>query len=227
MYPDQTVPEMMPEDDGGGSGRGGVILIVLLVLLALGLGGAAYYEFQRAKVASNILSSAQQQAKSQGAQEQKKLDDDRYQQENETPYRSYIAPDTFGAFEIKFPKDWSGYVEENLTGSPQINLLLQPDFVSVIQNQDNAYATRVQLLEQTYDALTQSRQQEVQDGKLKMTTVTVSGITSARYEGKYDQKHDGIAVVIPVRDKVIVISTEDKHYQPEYEQILKLAKINP
>ncbi|HSX48125.1 MAG TPA: hypothetical protein VLF41_01305 [Candidatus Nanoarchaeia archaeon] len=200
---------------------------MILGLVAAGFAGLATMQYLSATQARRTLTLEKQKSFTEGQTSQKSSDDERYLQQNETPFRSYISPDIFGQMQVKFPKDWSGYVEQTVDGSPQINLILHPDFVKVLKGEDNPYAVHFQLLKQTYDSLTKAKEGDVKGGKLKLSTVSVSGISGSRYEGKYDSKHDGVTVLIPVRDKTVLFSTDDKKYLPEFDQILKQATVKP
>lgn len=224
MFPNQPAP-IQPAPTG--SSARPIVTAVILGLVAAGFAVLATMQYFAATTAKRTLTLEKQQSFKDGQTSQKTADDERYLQENETPYRSYISPDIFGQMQVKFPKDWSGYVEQTVDGSPQINLILHPDFVRVLKGEDNPYAVHFQLLKQTYDNMTKAKEGEVKGGKLKLTSVTISGISGSRYEGKYDGKHDGVTVLIPVRDKTVLFSTDDKKYLPEFDQILKQATIKP
>jgi hypothetical protein len=204
-----------------------VLVIGLVAFALLALTGASIYGFISSSQAKSVLSQAKEKAYQAGQQAQKAEDEERFRISSQSPYRSYAAPGIYGGFEIKFPKNWSAHVVENEGGSPQVHLTLHPEFVKQVANQDNAYAARVQLSRTNHDQIVKQRQNEVKAGRLKQQSVSVAGIPSTRFEGKYDNKHDGVTVLVPVRDKTIIISTDDKKYLPEFDQILAQSKIVP
>ena len=67
----------------------------------------------------------------------------------------------------------------------------------------------------------------VNNKKAKATTATVSGITGTRYTGAYRQAKDGVAVLVPVRDKTMVFITDNTNYLSEFETALSQSTIKP
>jgi hypothetical protein len=200
----------------------GLVTFALVTLTALSI-----YGMVSSSQARSALNHAREKAYQAGQQDQKAEDEERFRIASQSPYRSYSAPGIYGGFEIKFPKNWSGHVVENEGGSPQVQLTLHPNFVKQVANQDNAYAARVQLSRTNHDQIVKQRQNEVKAGRMKQQSVSVAGIPSTRFEGKFDNKHDGVTVLVPVRDKTVIISTDDKKYLPEFDQILAQSKIVP
>lgn len=168
------------------------------------------------------VSRASEQAKALGKAEAEAF----YKEQIETPYRRYTAPDFAGRFAIIFPKSWNVLTKESEAASKQIELIAHPDFIVELPG-DNTYALRVELTKQSFADRKQDFDNLVKSGKLKSENVTVSGIAAIRLTGKYDNKHDGVLVLVPVRDKTITIATEDRKFLPEFEQILQKAIITP
>lgn len=201
-----------------------VIVLGVLMLIFAVMAGTLFGTSARAVA---TLEAAKKKANDKGHSDQKQADEENYKKQNESPFRSYTAPEIYGGFEIKFPKNWNGYVIESPNAQQQINLTVNPDFVKQIVGSDNVYGLHVILAKLSYDQTLKQHQDDVKQRKLKQNSVTVSGITGTRYEGKFDERHDGSTVVIPVRDKTIIISTDDKKYLPEYNQVLAQAHIVP
>jgi hypothetical protein len=208
-------------------GRAMIITVVLLVLVLLIETAALVMVYGASEKSKSILESARQKSYQQGQSDQKRADEERFELLNRSPYRSYKAPIIFGGFEIKFPKNWNVYSVENSNSPQQINLTAHPDFVKQVSGIDNVYALRVLLVRTPYDQMMKQHQDDVKQKKIKLSSITISGIEGSRYEGKFDGKHDGSTVLLPVRDKTIVIATDDKRFLPEFNQILTQANIVP
>lgn len=205
----------------------------LLVLLAafLGLGMIifailAVMEFGDSHQATATLSTQKQQAYASGQAAQKAADDQASAAAKETPYRIYTAPAFAGSFVISFPKDWSAAVTESESASTQVDLRVNPDFVTTQGQATQPVAVHVRLLSQPATQINAGVTANPAKG-LKISTVTVSGIQSSEYIGPYDQTHTGTMVVVPVRDKSLVFYNEDAKYASEFSQVLAQAKINP
>lgn len=205
-------------------------LLALAIFLGIGMvlfGAVSIVSFRRASEATVILEKAKSEAFAAGEAKQKKADEERFTEEQKTPFRSYVAPTLFGGFELKFPKVWNLYVIENDSATNQVDLTAHPTLVRFLPKADNAYALRALLSKELKDVAYKRYESQVKSGKLKAKTVTVSGIESIRLEGRYDQKHDGVVVLIPVRDKTLILISEDPKYLADFEQVLAQSKIIP
>lgn len=203
-----------------------LIMVVLFGLgtLIFGLMSAVFYN--QAATTRSQATARQNEAIKNAKAEQKAADDEAFAAIQGSPFRSYVAPAAFGSFEIKFPKNWSSSVDEQANGT-QVTLLLTPDFVKKVNNQLSPVATRVVLQETTFNTYIQQYENAVKNKKLTRTNRTVSGISAADYAGVYNDKNVIRRVVVPVRDKVIVFTTEDAKYTGQFNEILAQANIIP
>jgi hypothetical protein len=202
------------------------ILIGILGLGTVGFGIAAVLAYNKATVATTTLQQQKTAAVVIAKKEQKKDDDEANLIANESPFRSYVAPVDFGSFEIKFPKNWSGYVDQEQIGT-QVALTINPDFVRRSNGADELVATRVQLIERTKDSYLQLYTSLIKRGTLKQANTTVSGLASYDITGTFADKKTTRQVVVPVRDKVLVFTNENSKYSSEFNQILAQANIIP
>ncbi len=204
----------------------------LLLWVLIGLLGAGAVTFALLTiVAFNDASKArttveaQKQAAAQAARDdQKKKDQQAAEIASQSPYRSYIAPLEFGSMEIKFPKNWSGYLQQSINSSTQLDLALHPNFVRRQNGVDDLLATRVLLIKRqmndylkTYDA----------QRSLTRKDITVSDIKGVQVTGKFQDKRTTRLVAVPVRDKTVVFLNEDSAYANEFDQILAQSKLLP
>jgi hypothetical protein len=217
---------------GGGSGLGGsnspimFILIGILGLGTVGFGIAAVLAYNKATVATTTLGQQKAAAVDVARKDQKKDDDEANLIANESPFRSYVAPVDYGSFEIKFPKDWSGYVDNESIGT-QVSLIINPDFVRRTNGADELVAGRVQLIERSKDSYLQLYASLIKRGTLKQADITVSGLKGYDITGTFADKKTTRQVVVPVRDKVLVFTNENSKYSSEFNQILAQANIIP
>jgi hypothetical protein len=212
---------------GGGSGGG--LKLVLIGVLALGavvFAVLAIVFYDQSSSATKTLNQQKSAAASAARTEQKKADDIAYTQANESPYRSFAAPDEFGAFMINFPKNWSSYVDEESSGT-QVLLILNPNSVGKTNGTDNLAAARITLLQDNSDDFMGNFSGEIKSGQLHQNPIKVSGQAGYDLTGKFDNNRTVREVVIPVRDKVLVFINENSAYAGEFKQILDQAKINP
>ncbi len=161
-----------------------------------------------------------------GKADQSTIDNEKLRLALETPYRTYVAPDTAGAFEVTYPKSWSMNLSEEGNGST-IGIILHPDYIRTSGGEANQYATRVAYATSRYSDQVAQYNNMVKAGSLAGKQIVISGVTGMRFDGKFNGRFDGAITVLQVRDKTLTISTEDKRYFPEYNQILAQLKIRP
>lgn len=205
--------------------RSGAIIIILglLVVVLGGLAGWSLYSYQQEKTTvQEQIDAAVQQAK----QEQKQADEARFEKERKKPYRTYSAPDVFGAITLSFPKNWNVYVEDSTRGNPLMDVKMHPDLVREQEESDRPKAFRMQLVNDLYEEATSDYRRDVERDELQANTVTVSGIEGVRYEGNIADEHDGSLVALPYRDKTILMWTESQKFVPDFNTVLKRADIN-
>lgn len=204
------------------------IVLVIFVLIFVGLFVNSYLKEQRATKELNTQKAAAYRLGQQaGAKTQKATDEAAAKAAAQNPYRSYVAPTAYGEFTIKFPKVWSSSVAENLSSTTQVDLIATPDFIKIQPDNKVNYALRVSLIDSTYASVRQAYDQRVKSKKLKALGVKVSGLDGTRYEGEFKEGKSGIVVLIPVRDKTIVFTTENTKYQAEFEATLAQSTIKP
>lgn len=204
------------------------IILGVFVLIFAGLFVNSYMTAQNATKDLNAKKAAAYKlGQTAGAQTQKETDAAAAKAAAQNPYRAYVAPPAFGEFAIKFAKNWSSSVAENQSAINQVDLIANPDFIKLLPDNSINYGLRVYLVNNTYAVVKTSYDQQVKSKKAKSTAATVSGIDGTRYDGKYNSTKSGIAVLIPVRDKTMVFTTENTKYQPEFEATLSQSTIKP
>lgn len=204
------------------------IILGVFVLIFAGLFINSYMTAQNATKDLNAKKAAAYKlGQEAGAKTQKETDAAAAKAAAQNPYRSYVAPPAFGEFTIKFAKSWSSSVAENQSTTNQVDLIANPEFIKILPNNTVNYGLRVYLVNSTYATVKTSYDQQVKSKKAKASTATVSGIDGTRYEGQYNSTKSGIAVLIPVRDKTMVFTTENTKYQPEFEATLAQSTIKP
>lgn len=208
-----------------------VVALAVLGIFVLVFAGLFINSYMKAQDATKNVKAktavAYKLGQEAGAKTQKETDAAAAKAAEQNPYRAYTAPTAFGEFTIKFPKSWSSSVSENLTNSSQVELIANPEFIKILPNNSINYALRVTLVNNTYTSVQSQYGQQVKNKKATAKAVKVSGIDATRYEGEYKQGKSGVAVLVPVRDKTVVFTTENTKYQPEFEATLTQSTIKP
>lgn len=230
MDNETLIPGSGPFSSQSAPSRGGnPIGIILLVVLGLGtiiFGLLAIMYASQAAAATKSLQTQKAAAAKAAAAAQKLEDDTKYTKLNGSPFRSYTAPPEFGAFTINFPKNWSSWVDHEANGK-QVSLALNPDFVHRTNGVDDPMAARVTLQERTKDQYLLQYASLVKTKAMKQTSITVSGLPAYDFTGKFPDRKTLHEVVIPIRDKVLTMTTENATYADEFNQIVAGAHIIP
>ena len=200
------------------------ILIVVLGLGSLAFGILAVVAFSKANTATTTLNAQRKAAADSARSDQKKIDQTAAELASESPFRSYVAPIEYGSFEIKFPKNWSGTVTENRSGTIQVTLVVHPDFVKTQNNIADLSAAKMTLNQRT---LAEYTKEYSANKDLKKTDTTVSGIPAIQFTGKFSDKRTKRLIAVPIRDKTLVFTSENPTYNSEFDLILAQSKINP
>lgn len=209
----------------------GEVNILLLSTLMLGLSTIifavlAVISFGTQQSATSTLNSAKSASYKQGQSDQQKTDQKATLVAGEQPFRDYRAPDFYGNFDLKFPKNWNAYVIEDQSSEVQVNLTLNPDAVKqVASTQVNKYAFRAKLINKPEANLLAEYTDLLKTKKVTQQPTSVSGIGGVWIDGQLDTHRNGVVVLIPVRDKTLEFITDTHDYLPEFNQILAQSTI--
>jgi hypothetical protein len=218
----------LPDNESAGD----VNLVGLLIgFLGFGLilfAALSIYGFGLAHRATTSLDQQKALAAKTAAAAQKQSDAKDQLTANESPYRSYTAPGDFGSFVIYFPKNWSGYSQTSTSNQIQVNLALNPNFVTATNGVPaDPVATRVKLVSELQPVAMTQYNDLVKLGKLKTQEILVSNIKGTELTGTFSDKITVAMVFLPVRGQTMILSCENAQYLPEFNVILGQAKINP
>jgi hypothetical protein len=192
-----------------------VAVITTLVFAALTIVYLGKY-----KTASTNLQGQINSAVTDAKQQQQNDDKKTFAEQEKLPLRSYQAPANINGIKISFPKTWSDYV--NLTqanGSTPLDFYANPDFVPA-QTSDVRYALRVQLTNQAYNQIVQQYNSQVQQGKATAKPITLNGVQGIRIDGTLMSQIQGAMVVLPIRDKTLLLWTESQDFVNDFNKII-------
>lgn len=213
----------------GGAPRKSHLVPILLILLGFGtfaFGALTVLYAGKASTASRNANARVEAAAKKAADDQKAADDAATAAANGSPFRAYSAPVTYGSFVIAFPKNWSSYVDEEVSGK-QVELILNPDFIRKTKSQEEPQAARIIYQDGTQNNYPQQFAGQVKQGKMKQADIKVSGQSGLDFTGTFPDNKTVRMVIVPIRDKVLIFSTENPKYATEFGQILSQSKLVP
>lgn len=217
-----TMSSMKSSNEAGYVSGTLIGLIVTLVLLvgSLAFGGWAFMSRQDYKNNSDQKAAAAadaRQAEVEAAAAAK------FAEEEKKPLTSHKAPDQFGSVDVQFPKTWSAYVVEGSSGNTPVDNYFHPAAVPNVDNNDNAFALRVQVVQQTYDRVVKSYESDINSGKLSAAPYAlpkVSSVVGLRLDGEVARNKQGSLVVLPLRNQTIKIWTESPIFLSDFNNII-------
>lgn len=202
-----------------------VASVILGGLAAVFAGGLIWiygsYLDARDNVDKKVAVAVTQAKKEQSAEEAKK-----YEELRKQPYDQLQGPSDLGAVTLNYPNTWSVYVAKS-GKEGQYEAYLHPGTVpAVVQSQ--AYATRVLVTRQGYEAAVSTYRDAVNKGTLRSTSVTVNGFTGVRFDGSFNEHRKGSVVLFKVRDKTLTLATDSEAFLGDFNDVvLKSIDFNP
>lgn len=204
-----------------------MVMVVFFTLTTLVLAGLSIYYIRQYQTAKTTVDMQRAEAAEQARVEQKAADEADFAERIKEPYRSYSAPVVLGALQLSFPKSWNIYAEEDQDSGTQLNLYLTPDVVRADNNYNGAYALRLTLQRKLYTEIVEGLQEDIEEGLLRASPITVKGIEGTSYAGQVIEDRTGFMVVLPIRDKTLSIWTESTDYQKDFDKIISKLQVSP
>lgn len=217
-----TMSIMGPTKQGGHANGMliGLITTSVLLVASLSFGVWAFMSRQDYKNNSDKKAAA---AAAQRQSEVEKAEAAKYAEEAKKPLTSYKAPDQYGGIQVQYPKTWSAYVADGSSGKIPVDDYFHPGAVPDVSKDNNAYALRVQVMEDTYDKVMKSYESDVKSGKLTAAPYSlpnVSGTIGTRLTGQITRSKQGSLVVLPLRNTTIKVWTESANYLDDFNNII-------
>ncbi|MDQ3159211.1 MAG: hypothetical protein M3P98_03715 [bacterium] len=133
------------------------------------------------------------------------------------PLKPYSGPTELGSVEFKYPKIWSGYVNEASNSNLPLDATFHPN---VVPASDTAYALRVQIVNNQYSTEVKKFDSKAENGTVKVSaykTENVDGVPAVKITGQIDSKTRGTLILIQVRDKTLKMWTESDQFTNDFE----------
>lgn len=195
------------------------IMMIVFFLVATGFAAWAFLSRQDYKTNTDKkIASAVTVAK----QETSTAKDAEFVQKEKEPLKDYKSPEAYGSVNVRYPKTWSAYVIESTNAASPVDGYFHPNFVPGVLN-NTAYALRVEVISKSYSSLLQSFDTYVKSGKSKVVPYAVPKVPSVvgvRITGDIGSNKRGSAILIPLRDKTLKVSTEIDQFAGDFNNII-------
>lgn len=200
--------------------------ITLSVLGLLTIGGAvfgfwAYGERQTYKNDTDAIVAREVEAAKEQQVEEDAL---RFAEEAKNPLKPYTGPSSYGSINLLYPKTWSGYIDASGNGSVPFLALFHPNTVAAVSgNEGPAVALRIEVVEEEYNAVVKEREQKVEDGELTASAYAFPkqpDEVGIRFVGKITEELVGTEILMPLRDKTIIITTQTDQFLEDFNKYI-------
>lgn len=193
----------------------------MLGVLFLAMSGFALWSYAGRQDYKNNTDEKVAAAVEVAKEETSTAKDNEFLEKEKIPFDDYQGPESFGSVLIRYPKTWSAYVQEKGSGKTPIDGFFHPKYVPGDET-NPAYALRVQVLNSNYNNELKRFDAYIKNGTLKakpFKAPKVSQVTGIRFDGQIRPKVQGSAVLLPMRDKTLMIWTEaDDRYLKDFDE---------
>lgn len=205
-----------------GAINGLLISLIFVVLLLFGALGFGYWAFSGRQDYKDNSDQKVTAAVTAAQAQQQATDGKQYAEEAKNPLKKFVGPSDFGSVTASYPKTWSGYVVTN-GGSNPLDAYFQPDVVPSVNDQDNVFALRVQIIQQNYDQVVQQYSSLVQQKVATLSPYSlpkVPSIVGTKVDGTIATNQQGSVVILPLRNVTLKVFTQSQLYVSDFNNII-------
>lgn len=207
-----------------------IVALVVFVIGFLGSSGFAFWAYVNMQDYKNNANKKAEDAVAAAVEEVREQEEQKYAEQSKSPYLKYAGPDTFGRIRFDYPKTWSATVDES-SGSTPVDGFFHQGIVPGARS-GAAFALRLEVLAQPYDRVVGSYDSNAKRGTVRVSPFKaekVPAVLGARVDGEIEREKQGSAVILPLRDKTIRISTlSGQSFGKDFDDvILKTLEFTP
>lgn len=207
---------------------GWIVSVTLLIILLVSTAGFAYWAFSERQTYKNDSDKLVAAAVSKAEKETTDKNNKKFAEEQKNPLTNYTGPSEYGSIRVDYPKTWSGYVTETGGGSGAVfNAYFHPKIVPDVANRNKkdkaSVALQVQVVDRPYDKAVAERESFTKTGKLSAVPYTLKknpDNVGTLFTGELDSGLRGREIVLPLRDKAIVVTMETDDYLSDLENYI-------
>jgi hypothetical protein len=148
--------------------------------------------------------------------------DNEFVEREKEPLRTYKGPSALGSVTVKYPKTWSVYVDES--DGDEVVALFNPRYVYADRSREKvAHALTMTVESTAYDKVVSAYDRYVSNGEAKSRPYALPNkpkIVGLRVDGTISSDHKGSVVILPLRDKTIILSTLSNQYVGDFNNII-------
>lgn len=207
-----------------------IIPLVLFILLFIGALVFGVWAFGSRQDYKNNVDSKVGVAVAVAKKATQAADATIYAEAAKQPLRVYVGPEAYGSVHISYPKTWSAYADTTDENTP-LDAYFAPGAVPGVSDQSVSFALRVQIQSQSYDQVMSQYSSQVSQQTLTASPYRlplVPGVVGTRLDGQITDAKQGSMIVLPLRDKTLLIWTESNQYLNDFNNnILPHVSFSP
>ncbi len=201
-----------------------LIPLVVTVVFLLGSLGFALYAYSGMQDYKNNSDKKVEAAVELAKQETSTAKDKEFVEKEKVPHRMYTSPDTLATVHFEYPKTWSAFMTEsdNTNSGTPLDGYIHPDFVPGTQSGTD-FALRVQVESKPYADLLSQYEGKVKQGKVKISpykSPKMQSVLGVRIEGEINKAQKNVLIMLPIRDKTLLIWTESMQFLDDFDKIV-------
>lgn len=224
MPPQQPMsPVQQPQAQSQYKHHNGLLIpFILLVIFFIGVSVLAAWAYMERSDYKNNVDKKVEAAVTVAVQNESTRKDAEFVQREKEPTKTYSGPSAYGSVSFKFPKNWSGHVIEKDKSSEPLNGYFHPSIIPDVGG-GTAFALRFKVVDKSYADVLKSLTSKIKTGKLKSTSYkakNVDDVVGVRLVGELNREQKDTVVILPVRDKTLMIWTESDDFVADFDKFV-------
>lgn len=201
-----------------------LIPLIVVSLLLVGAGAFAVWAYGQMQDYKNNSDQKVAAAVTATRKTTQLVEQARFDQQEKSPYKTYVGPAEFGSLTIIYPKTWAAYILERGGGvSTPVDAYFYPGFVPDVQNTNNSAALRAQVLQQNYSTILAQYSGLERAQKVTVTPYRLPklpDIAGVRIDGEVVPRKQGSLILMPLRNSTVRVWTESNQYVSDFNNII-------
>lgn len=217
-----------PKQEKSHSGLIMIIVIIVLSMLAVTfIGLFIWMKTEYDEINDNVQDQIDA-AVAVAKDEQASKDEAEFLEREKYPYKTFAGPVDYGQLIFQYPKTWSVYVAEAAEKGGDFNAYFNPVQVDAV-GKDTINALRVTIRDKSFEDVTAEYQRQVEqkDAKLTVESIMVHDTQANRYTGTIPSTDlSGIIVIFKIRDKTVIMQTDNMLFKDDFDKLLETVTFN-
>jgi hypothetical protein len=197
-----------------------LIPLILVVLFLFGAGGFGYWAYSSRQDYKDNSDQKSAIAVNAAITIQKTQDTKDNAEANKLPLATFVGPSAFGSINLKYPKTWSGYMEQSDNGGIPIEGWFYPNIVPSTSDPNSSFALRIEVSQTSYDQAVAAFGGQVSAKQVTMKPFVLAKVPSVigtRIEGQITPTKQGTMIILPIRNMTLKVWTEADQFKPDLE----------